>query len=60
MCVVSIVAYQNLCRPQEIGFLTHVGLSAHARLSQRLNRKFGRTDDTTQDSEETATAFTVS
>ncbi len=31
-----------------------------ARLSHRLNRKFVRTDDTTQDSEETATAFTVS
>ncbi len=28
--------------------------------SHRLNRKFVRTDDTTQDSEETATAFTVS
>ncbi len=27
-----------------------------ARLSHRLNRKFVRTDDTTQDSEETATA----
>ncbi len=31
-----------------------------ARLSHRLNRKFVWTDDTTQDSEETATAFTVS
>ncbi len=31
-----------------------------ARLSHRLNRKFVRTDDTTQDSEETATALTVS
>ncbi len=31
-----------------------------ARLSHRLYRKFVRTDDTTQDSEETATAFTVS
>ncbi len=31
-----------------------------ARLSHRLNRKFVRTDDTTQDSEETATAFTAS
>ncbi len=31
-----------------------------ARLSYRLNRKFVRTDDTTQDSGETATAFTVS
>ncbi len=31
-----------------------------ARLSHRLNRKFVRTDDTTQDSEETAKAFTVS
>ncbi len=31
-----------------------------ARLSHRLNRTFVRTDDTTQDSEETATAFTVS
>ncbi len=30
-----------------------------ARLSHWLNRKFVRTDDTTQDSEETATAFTV-
>ncbi len=31
-----------------------------ARLTPRLNRKFLQTDDTTQDSEETATAFTVS
>ncbi len=31
-----------------------------ARLSHRLNRKFVRTDYSTQDSEETATAFTVS
>ncbi len=31
-----------------------------ARLSHWLNRKFVRTDDTIQDSEETATAFTVS
>ncbi len=35
-------------------------LSSMTRLTHRLNRKFVWTDDTTQDSEETATAFTVS
>ncbi len=43
-------------------FLTLVQLTNSKRfgerLSHRLNRKFVRTDDTTQDSEETAKAFT--
>ncbi len=39
--------------------LVHVAQTARfgARLTHRLNRKFVRTDDTTQDSDETATAF---
>ncbi len=46
-------------------FFTHLANKINskrfgARLSHRLNRKFVRTDDTTHDSEEIATAFTVS
>ncbi len=53
--------YRILC----CSFLTLVAnkqqaLWCKAKSYCRLNRKFVRTDDTTQDSEETATAFTVS
>ncbi len=39
--------------------LTLVSKRFGARLTHRLNRKFVRTGDTTQDSEEIATVFTV-